>query len=143
MTPYDHYVNIPFLKENLSVCVPASHDLSKRSSVTFSDLNGFNFLLKSEIGFWDEMCRAQMPASKFLVQTDQFEFEELVRESSLPCFTTNLAKGDQNLLADRVEIPVTDPEANVTYYLVCHSHSAAYADVLKRIDTSDQNLTYS
>ncbi|MBD5469652.1 MAG: LysR family transcriptional regulator [Lachnospiraceae bacterium] len=134
---YDHYKNIPFLKENLSVCVPASHDLAKRSFVTFSELNGFNFLLKSEIGFWDEMCRVQMPASKFLVQTNLFEFEELVRESSLPCFTTDLAKDDQNLLTDRIKIPVTDPEANVTYYLVCHSQSTAYTDALKRIDTND------
>ena len=133
---YGHYVSIPFLKENLSVCVPASHDLSGRSSVTFSDLNGFNFLLNSEIGFWDEMCRVQMPASRFLVQTDQFEFEELVRESSLPCFTTNLAKDSQNLLAGRIKIPVTNPEANVTYYLACHSQSIVYMDVLKRIDAN-------
>ena len=134
---YGHYVSIPFLKENLSVCVPVSHDLAKRASVTFSELNGFNFLLKSEIGFWDEMCRVQMPASRFLVQTNLFEFEELVRESSLPCFTTNLAKDDQNLLTDRIQIPVTNSEANVTYYLVCHSQSIAYMNVLKRIDTND------
>ncbi len=136
-TQYDHYVSIPFLKENLSVCVPGSHDLADRSSVTFSELNGFNFLLRSEIGFWDEMCHVQMPASRFLVQTDQFAFEELVRESSLPCFTTNLVKDGQNLLTDRIKIPVTDPEANVTYYLVCHSQSIAYMDVLKRFDTDD------
>lgn len=130
---YDHYVNIPFLKENLSVCVPDSHDLSKRSSVTFSELNGFNFLLKSEIGFWDEMCRVQMPSSKFLVQTDQFEFEELVRESSLPCFTTNLAEKDSGLLAGRIKFPVTNPEANVTYYLTCQSEFIAYANAIKPI----------
>ena len=141
-TQFDHYVNIPFLKENLSVCVPASHDLSERSSVTFSELNGFNFLLNSEIGFWDEMCRVQMPASRFLVQTDQFEFEELVRESSLPCFTTNLAKDSQNLLAGRITIPVTDPEANVTYYLACHSQSIAYTDALRHIDTNDIPVSY-
>ena len=136
-TQYAHYVNVPFLKENLSVCVPAAHDLSDKSSVTFSDLNGFNFLLGSEIGFWDEMCRVQMPASRFLVQTDLFAFEELVRESSLPCFTTNLAKDSQSLLAGRIRIPVTDSDANVTYYLACHSQSIAYADILKRIDTND------
>lgn len=83
------------------------------------------------------MCRVRMPASRFLVQTNQFEFEELVRESSLPCFTTNLAKDSQNLLADSVKIPVTDPEANVTYYLACHSQSIVFADVLKRIDVND------
>ena len=136
-TQYEHYTNIPFLNENLSVCVPASHDMAKRSSITFSELNGFNFLLNSEIGFWDEMCRVQMPASRFLVQTDQFEFEELVRESSLPCFTTNLAKDPQKLLAGRVKIPVTDSEANVTYYLACHAKSISYTDVVKRIDAND------
>lgn len=130
-TQYAHYVNTPFLKENLSVCVPPSHDLAGQSSTTFSELNGFNFLLSSEIGFWDEMCRSQMPASRFLVQTDQFEFEELVKESSLPCFTTNLVKDSHGFLTDRIKIPVTDPEANVTYYLACHSKSIEYGDVIK------------
>lgn len=130
-TKCSNYISIPFLKENLSVCVPASHNLSVRTSLTFSELNGFNFLLISEIGFWEEMCRLHMPASKFLVQTDQFEFEELVKESSLPCFTTNLAKDSHNLLTDRIKIPVTDPEANVTYYLTCRPESIAYADAIK------------
>lgn len=134
-TQYSHYINIPFLQENLSVCVPVSHVLAKRASVTFADLNGFNFLLNSEIGFWDEMCRVQMPSSKFLVQTDQFEFEELVRESSLPCFTTNLAEDDNGLLTDRIKIPVTDSEANVTYYLACHSECITYADVINHFGT--------
>ncbi|MDE7321871.1 MAG: LysR family transcriptional regulator [Lachnospiraceae bacterium] len=134
-TQCGHYINIPFLKENLSVCVPASHDLAERSSVAFSELNGYNFLLNSEIGFWDEMCRLRMPASRFLVQTDQFEYEELVRESSLPCFTTDLVEDSHRLLADRIKIPVTDPEANVTYYLTCHSKSIVYANAIKPIDT--------
>ena len=77
-----------------------------------------------------------MPSSKFLVQTDLFELEELVRESSLPCFTTNLAKDDNSLLADRLKIPVTDPEANVTYYLACHSKYIAYANAIKPIDVT-------
>lgn len=128
--PSDDYVTTPFLEENLSVCVPLSHNLAVKSSVTFSELNGFNFLLRSEIGFWDEMCRTKMPSSKFLVQTDEFEFEELVRESSLPCFTTNLASDPKNLLADRKIIPVTDSEANVTYSLVCHSRNKAYAAIV-------------
>ena len=123
----DDYFNIPFLKENLSVCVLPSHELAERPSVTFSELNGFNFLLRSNIGFWYNMCRVQMPSSRFLVQTDEFEFEELMKESSLPCFTTNLAKDFQHLLYGRIQIPVTNPEANVTYSLVCHSKYNSYA----------------
>lgn len=130
----DNYLRIPFLKENLSVCVPASHELAGKASVTFSEINGFNFLLRSEIGFWDEMCRIQMPSSRFLVQKDEFEFGELIRESSLPCFTTNLVNDYDNHLADRIKIPLTNPEANVTYYLVCRSDDKAYADVIKYIE---------
>ena len=127
----DFYVSVPFLTERLSVCVPASHDLAGKSSVTFSDLNGFNFLLRSEIGFWDEMCRVRMPSSKFLVQTNEFEFEELIRESSLPCFTTNLARDDKDFLTGRVQIPVTDPEANVTYRLLCRPEHKIYAAAVR------------
>ena len=57
-----------------------------------------------------------MPASKFLVQTDNAAFDELVRASSLPCFTTDygqLRGGYPN----RVNIPLTDAEAHVTFYL--------------------------
>lgn len=64
-----------------------------------------------------------MPSSRFLVQTDEFEFRELIRESSLPCFTTNLASDYHSLLAGRIQIPVTNPEANVTYYLVCRNNT--------------------
>lgn len=129
-----NYITIPFLKESLSVCVPLSHDLAAQSSVTFSDLNGFNFLLKSEIGFWDEMCRTKMPSSRFLVQTNEFEFEELIRTSSLPCFTTNPANIHKNLLADRRIIPITNPEANVIYSLVCHSRNKAYAAIVAPLE---------
>ncbi len=128
-----NYLSIPFLKENLSVCVPANHDLAKKSSVTFSELNGFNFLLRSELGFWDEMCRINMPSSRFLVQTNEFEFIELIKESFLPCFTTNLTKDYDNILKGRINIPVTNPEANVTYFLVCHSDDKAYTKIINQI----------
>ena len=127
---------IPFLKESLSICVPVSHELAKTSSVTFSDINGFNFLLRSEIGFWDQMCRIKMPSSRFLVQTDEFEFEELIRESSLPCFTTNLAGKDLELLTGRVQIPVSDPEANITYYAVCEKKDTILRKLITGISGS-------
>ena len=126
----EHHLCIPFLKENLSVCVPKSHALAEKSSVTFADMNGFNFLLRSEIGFWDEMCRVQMPASRFFVQTDEYAFIELIRESALPFFTTNLAANIVGFVQNRVEIPVSNPEAMVTYYLICHMDHEEYAKIL-------------
>ncbi len=125
-------VSIPFLSEHLSICVPPSHDLAQKSALSFAELNGFNFLLRSEIGFWDGMCRRKMPSSRFLVQKDAFEFAELVRSTSLPCFTTDLAEDPDNLLSGRVTIPVTDPEANVTYYMACLSKNKVYGEAIGR-----------
>ena len=106
-----------FMKENLFVCVPPKHELAKQKLLTFADINGFNFLLRTELGFWDALCREKMPASKFLVQTDSSVFDELVRASSLPCFTTDYGQL-QGGYPKRVSIPLADAEAHVTFYLV-------------------------
>lgn len=109
----------PFIPENLSVCVPKEHALASHAELTFDELNGFNCLLRDEIGFWTQMCRMKMPASRFLIQSDEFEFEELVRSSTLLCFITNLATDTEDVLRNRKIIPITDTEANVTYHLIC------------------------
>lgn len=108
----------PFLRESLSICVTKDHALSGHSLVKFEMLNGFNFLLRSEIGFWNEMCRQKMPASRFLVQQDDYEFRELIRSSTLPCFTTNLATDLYDVLEGREIIPVDDAEADVMYHVI-------------------------
>ena len=58
-----------------------------------------------------------MPDSRFLTQSDRFSFNELVRSSSLPSFSTDLANRYINTGADRVDIPISDLDASVTYYL--------------------------
>ncbi len=107
-----------FMRENLFVCVPAEHELAKHDSLSFADINGFNFLLRTELGFWDSLCRQKMPASKFLVQTDEFAFNELVRSSSLPCFTTDYILHRSSDYYGRMMIPLTDEEAKVVFYLL-------------------------
>lgn len=105
----------PFMQENLFVCVPPEHELAKHETLTFADINGFNFLLRTELGFWDALCRERMPSSKFLVQPDEAVFWELVNASSLPCFTTDY--GRFQAYSNRVNIPLADEEAHVTFHL--------------------------
>lgn len=109
---------VRFMQENLSVCVPEEHELATHKVLSFADINGFNFLLRSELGFWDALCRQKMPASKFLVQTDDFAFSELVKSSSLPCFTTDYIRFTPQDYPGRVFIPLSDDEARVTFYLL-------------------------
>ena len=121
------------MKEKLFVCVPKNHELAGYKKLSFKDINGFNFLLRSELGFWDAICRKKMPASKFLVQTDEFTMNELVRSSSLTCFITDVVMSDRFTdTAGRVAIPVTDPEVNVTFYLVVRKDSK-YQALLPKI----------
>ena len=110
-------VSREFMRERLFVCVPPDHELAQHKTLTFADINGFNFLLRTELGFWDVLCRQKMPASRFLVQTDEFVFEELVRASSLPCFTTDYFQNAQKRYPGRVFLPLKDPEANVQFFL--------------------------
>lgn len=114
---YDGYTCTEYMQENLYVCVPADHELAAHEFLSNEDINGFNFLLRSELGFWDALCRRALPASRFLVQTDEFEFEELVRSSSLPCFATDYEDNASHPPKGRVTIPLTDEAVHVTFYL--------------------------
>ena len=43
--------------------------------------------------------------------------DELVNASSLPCFTTDYRQFLYSPYAGRVNVPLTDPEADVTFYV--------------------------
>ena len=128
----------PYLRENLSICLPPDHPALQNSpvSLNFRDINGFNCLLRSRLGFWDDLCRREMPASRFLVQENDDEFQELMRNSTLPIFITNLAKYREEDLNGRVSVPIADPRANVTYHLISGKNDS----ILDAI-TSDKNIT--
>lgn len=108
------------MDEQLQLCVKREHPLAERESVTFDEINGFNFLLGSNLGFWNDLCHMKLTASKFLVQSDDFSLAEVIRQSSLPCFTTDAAMraGFRDVGEDRISIPIFDPEVNVSFYLV-------------------------
>lgn len=112
------------MQEQLFACVPEGHTLAGEASLTFSQLNGFNCLLRNQIGFWTDMVKAEMPASRFLVQTDEFEFEELVRTSTLLSFTTDIVKPLNHVPEGRSLIPIADSAATVSYYLICRNENS-------------------
>ena len=64
-----------------------------------------------------------------MIQTDEFEFEELVRTSTLLCFSSSKAPGSEQTLKGRKRIPLTDPEVNVTYHLISSAKSTILQSV--------------
>lgn len=79
-------------------------------------------LLFQDIGFWHDLVVEKMPDSRFLVQTERYTFMELIENSTMPVFTTDYLSDSfsrSSPAADRVAVPITDPEFHVSYYLAC------------------------
>ena len=114
-----HYNSIACGTEKLFFSLPPTHRLAKEDALAFSDLDGESFLLMSEIGFWHDMAVRKMPHSRFLIQNDRFTFDEIINASVLPSFSTDTANEFFGSTSERVEIPITDEEAEVRYFLVC------------------------
>ena len=106
-------------EEHLMFFLPEGHPLADRRSLKLSDLNGENLLLFSTVGFWGEIVRRKMPDSRFLVQSERYTFEELIANSVLPCFATDLTLRGLHDTGGRRAVPISDPEVNVRYYLTC------------------------
>ena len=85
-------------------------------SLHYRQFNGFNCLLRDQIGFWTDLLRKKMPASNFLLHTDEFEVQELSRVSILPYFTTDLVAPQNLFPPSRSALLTIDPEADVAYH---------------------------
>ena len=107
-----------YLKENLMITVKKDHPLSKMKEVTFKDINGYNFILFHQTGFWEDICRKKMPQSKFIIQETLENIGDLIRDSNIPSFATNLSRERYQVPNDRIMIPIKDSVVNVTFYIV-------------------------
>lgn len=136
---HENLLCIPYLKEQLHVCIPKEHKLAEQSHLRLSQINGYNCLLRDKIGFWTDLVKEKMPASRFLIQTDEFEFEELVRTSTLFCFSSNKATDVAQAWNGRKRIPLMDPEVNVTYHLITSTTSTLSQFVLSNFEIHNQS----
>ena len=109
---------VKYGEEHLFFSLPPAHPLSGRKALYMKDLNGETMLLRNRLGFWRDIADKKMPDTRFLEQED-IAFEELVRSSALPNFVTDVVLRREGNPTNRVNIPILDEEANVTYYCLC------------------------
>ena len=114
--------SIPLCKEQILFCLHKNHRFAKQKSLSTAEMNNENMLLFQDIGFWHDLVKEKMPDSKFLMQTDRYNFMELAENSTMPFFTTELAEY-AHTEKDRIRIPIEDPEFTVTYHLVCKNEN--------------------
>lgn len=122
ITPFDpsepEFISIPYLEEDLFLSLPENHPFAKYKEITFQEIDGVTMLLYSHIGFWHDIHKKEMPHTRFLYQDERSTFNEIVKSSSLPSFTSNLSIKREGKTENRVLIPITDTSAHVTFYLV-------------------------
>ena len=112
---------VKYGEEHLYFSLPPAHPLSGSAGLFMKDLNGETMLLRNHLGFWRELTDRKMPDTRLLEQED-VAFEELVRSSALPSFATDVVLRRAGNPTNRVNIPILDKEANVTYYCLYKPH---------------------
>ena len=123
-----------FEKENLCISVPKSHPLSRRKSVRFSNFDGETMLVFSDIGFWDDIHKRNLPSSRFIYQSDRAELNELIERSNLPTFATDLSlKNNVNRGINRIAVPIDDPAAHASFYISYRCEDESFLRPLLKI----------
>jgi DNA-binding transcriptional LysR family regulator len=118
--------SVQIMCEDLYAFLPKGHRLATRDTVSFADLDGESFLVLSEVGFWMDMLRRNMPRANIVEQADRSVFEQLVRTTELLGFVTNVTQGIREGF-NRVAVPISDADAHATFFL------SALADAPQRV----------
>lgn len=113
-----------YCTEQLYLSVPPFHPAASYKNISFTEMDGQNFIMYAHVGFWDEIVRNKMPHSKFFLQNDLDAVGELARYSDLPSFTSDITQNSTmtSLQNGRVNVPFSDRESKVTYYLICKAN---------------------
>lgn len=109
-------LSVELLREDLYANVPRNHALCEREELSFSELDGLDFLVYGGIGYWHEIHERMLPRARFFVQPDRTIFLQQLRTSDLLTFTTN-APENTSAHESRKPIPITDPEAHAVFWL--------------------------
>lgn len=105
-----------YCTERLHLCVPTNHPFAERKSVTYADFDGISMLLYYQIGVWDSVLQ-HLPKTRFIIQSDRTAFNDLVAESFLALFATNLSIKQYGAPVNRVAIPIAEDTAAETFYI--------------------------
>lgn len=121
--PFDDslFASQKYFSERLSVMLPKKHPLAKRKSIALKELAGETFAVYSEVGFWEKVKREKIPDVKFVKlvpHEDSEPITAITKVSDLPSFISDRTTAF-TLPKNRVAVPLSDDEVNVTFYTVC------------------------
>ena len=127
---YDKLYIQVFCTEQLYLSVPETHHLSSAKSLRFEDFDGETLLHYKETGFWKDLVVSMLPHSNFLTIENHDVFFSIVMQSPFPSFATDIRIAEAGIIPGQKVIPIMNPEATVTHYLVCKKEKASKIKVI-------------
>lgn len=139
ITPYPvddtSCLSIPYIEEDLLLSLPLNHPLTHKKEIKFHDLDGQTMLLYSNIGFWHDLHMEKTPKTKYLLQEERLTFNEIVKASTLPSYTSNLSIKREGKMSDRIILPIDEEDAHVQYYVVMlKENKKKYKELIDKIN---------
>lgn len=109
-------------REQIYLSVIRNHPLADRQTVSFSDIDGQTFLAYTREELWTGIIKSKLPRSKFFFQEDVDALISIAQNSEFPSFSSDIfLEHIETYRTDRANIPISDPEGTITFYLVCRS----------------------
>ncbi len=129
LQPFDDslFESQKYFSERLSVMLPKNHPLAGKKSLALKELAGETFAVYSEVGFWEKVKREKIPGVKFvklLHHEDSDPITAITQASDMPSFISDRTTAF-TLPENRVAIPLSDQEVNVTFYAVYKKEKAS------------------
>lgn len=106
--------------ERVYLSASRNHPLSDRRLVTLSELDGQSFIAYRHEDLWTDIIRDKLPNSRFFYQEDLDAIMSIAQNSDIPTFSSDiLLESVEAYRTQRANIPISDMESELTYYLVC------------------------
>lgn len=119
------YICRKYITEQLYMSVSIMHPAAPYKTITFHEMDGQSFIMYSHVGLWEDIAREAMPHAKFFKQEDLEALGEIAESSTLPMFSSSITvKEFSSRLKGRANIPISDSEATIDFYLVCKKSEA-------------------
>ena len=119
--PFDHdeYISRQWFREQLLIALPPAHPLlAHRNDISFKEMDGYNYLMLSPIGFWESLIHNKLSHSHIVTHNESDIIHELAVTSPWPIFKTTRTITQTHIFDNKHILPISDPEATVTYYCI-------------------------
>ena len=106
--------------ERIYLSVSRNHPLAARQVVASSELDGQSFISYGHEDRWTNVIKDKLPNSRFFFQENLDAIVSIALNSDIPTFSSDiLLENVESYRTERVNIPITGMDNELTYYLVC------------------------